>query len=151
MQDHLAKFRHAPDLTEPQRWRNFAARAREKPPRDLMAAIAREFGVITPPGFSDVINDGQPPWSDVTFLRMYRDHPAAAVKHLSDPDGQPPYVLFDVIKSGLFPGRRPNAALWKALAGILPHYQRFGVDGARIDMEDSGSGAQRRSGLLLHG
>ena len=134
VRDHLAKFRHAPNVTQPQRWRNFAARVRERRPRDLVAAIAREFGVITPPGFSDVINDAQPPWSDVTFLRMYRDHPAAAVKHLNDPDSQPPYVLFDVIKSGLFPGRRPNSALWKALAGVLPHYQRFGIDGARIDM-----------------
>ena len=134
VRDHLAKFRHAPSVTDPQRWRNFVARARTKPPRDLVAAVAREFGVITPPGFSDVINDTQPPWSDVTFLRMYRDHPAAAVKHLSDPDGQPPYVLFDVIKSSLFPGCRPSTALWKALAGILPFYQRFGIDGARVDM-----------------
>ncbi len=134
VRDHLARFRHAPNVTTSQRWRKFVAHSRRKPPRDLVAAIAREFGVLTPPGFSDVINDTQPPWSDVTFLRMYQDHPTAALPHLDDPKDQPPYVLFDVIKSSLFPGRRPNSALWKALAGILPYYQRFGIDGARIDM-----------------
>lgn len=134
VRDHIAKFRHPPSVTDPARWRKFIDQARRRPPRDLMAAIGREFGVITPPGFSDCINDPQPPWSDVTFLRMYQDHPPAALKHLDAPRNQPPYVLFDVIKSSLFPGRRPNAGLWKALTGILPYYQRFGVDGARIDM-----------------
>ncbi|MFH0980434.1 MAG: alpha-amylase [Planctomycetota bacterium] len=134
VREHLAQFRHAPGVTDPRRWAAFADRARRRPPRDLLAAIAREFGVITPPGFSDCINDTQPPWSDVTYLRMYLDHPIAAVEHLDDPKNQPPYVLFDVAKASLFPGRRPNLPLWRALAGILPFYQRFGVDGARVDM-----------------
>jgi len=134
VREHIAKFRHAPSVSAPTRWRRFVAQARRKPPRDLVAAIAREFEVITPPGFSDCINDPQPPWSDVTFLRMHRDHPSAALEHLPNPQSQPPYVLFDVIKSSLFPGRRANTGLWKALAGILPYYQRFGIDGARIDM-----------------
>ncbi|MCK4660310.1 MAG: hypothetical protein KAV82_12375, partial [Phycisphaerae bacterium] len=134
VREHLARFRHPPNVTDPQRWGKFVAQMRQKPPRDLLARIGREFGVITPPGFSDVINDTQPPWSDVTFLRMHQDHPAAALKHLDAPGKQPPYVLFDVIKSSLFPGRQPNRTLWKALAGILPYYQRFGIDGARIDM-----------------
>jgi hypothetical protein len=131
---HLAKFRHAPNLTAPARWSHFARQMRQKRPRDLLGAIGREFGVITPPGFSDVINDRQPPWSDVTFLRMYLDHPTAAREHLPDPKAQPPYILFDVIKSSLFPGRRPNRGLWRALADVLPFYQRFGIDGARVDM-----------------
>jgi starch synthase (maltosyl-transferring) len=134
VREHLAQFRPAPNVTAPARWRNFVAAARRRPPDDLLAAIGREFGVITPPGFSDCINDDQPPWSDVTYLRMYLDHPAAAVKHLPDPAAQAPYVLFDVAKASLFPGRRPNTGLWNALAGILPFYQRFGIDGARIDM-----------------
>ncbi|MCP4591213.1 MAG: hypothetical protein GY842_10735 [bacterium] len=131
---HLAKFRHAPSVTDPARWQRFVASARKKPPRNLVAAIAREFGVITPPGFSDVINDTQPPWSDITYLRMFLDHPAAAVKHLRNAKSQPPYVLFDVAKASLCPGRRPNRGLWNAVAGILPFYQRFGIDGARVDM-----------------
>ncbi len=131
---HLARFRHAPNISEPGRWRRFVQRCRIDPPRNLPREIARAFGVITPPGFSDCINDPQPPWSDVTFLRLFLDHPAASAKHLDDPAGQPPYVFTDTIKSSRFPGRRPNRALWKLLADVLPFYQRFGVDGARIDM-----------------
>ena len=134
LQEHLRHFRHAPSVTDPARWRRFASRCRADPPRDLLSAIKREFGVTTPPGFSDVVNDPQPPWSDVTYLRLYLDHPAASVRHLDDASAQPPYVFTDSIKSSLFPGRRPNRALWKTLASILPFYQRFGVDGARVDM-----------------
>ncbi|MCL2330214.1 MAG: alpha-amylase, partial [Phycisphaerae bacterium] len=85
-------------------------------------------------GFSDVINDQQPPWSDVTYFRLYEDHPPEAAELLDEPGRQPPYVLFDTIKSNLFPGRKPIRALWNRIANILPFYQRFGIDGARVDM-----------------
>ncbi|MBN2559607.1 MAG: alpha-amylase [Phycisphaerae bacterium] len=134
IRSHLSKFRDAPIMTAPLRWRRFAARCRAKPPRDLLREVARAFGVITPPGFSDCINDPQPPWSDVTFLRLFLDHPVSSAKHLDDPTKQPPYVFTDTIKASKFPGRRPNRPLWKFLADILPFYQRFGVDGARVDM-----------------
>jgi hypothetical protein len=96
--------------------------------------MARRFGVVTAPGFSDCVNDPQPPWSDVTFLRLFLDHPALSARHLADPARQPPYVFTDTIKSSRFPGRRPNRGLWNLLSEILPFYQRFGVDGARVDM-----------------
>lgn len=131
---HLSAFRHAPNETDPARWRRFVRRCGEGAVKDGMRRVVREFGVIPAPGFSDCINDPQPAWSDVTFLRMFLDHPAASVRHLEDPDRQPPYVFTDTIKSSKFPGRRPNRALWKYLSGILPFYQRFGVDGARVDM-----------------
>jgi len=131
---HLAKFRFAPNITHPAEWKRFAARAKANPPDNLMAAIADRFGVVTPPGFSDVINDPQPPWSDVTYFRLYTDHHPEAAALLDNPDKQPPYVLFDTIKANLFPGRRPNRELWDRIASIIPHYQRFGIDGARVDM-----------------
>lgn len=134
VREHLARFRFAPSVTHPREWRAFAAKARANPPEDLMAAIGERFGVITPPGFSDVINDPQPPWSDVTYFRLYRDHPPESASLLKDPDRQAPYVLFDTIKCNLFPGREPNRPLWDRIAGILPFYQRFGIDGARVDM-----------------
>lgn len=134
MRGHLAKFRFAPNVTAPAQWRQFVRRMRAAPPRHLLAEIAREFGVITPPGFSDIVNDRQPPWSDVTFLRLFRDHPRAVVPHLDDAERQPPYVFSEVIKASHFPGGKPNRELWRQLANILPFYQRFGVDGARIDM-----------------
>ncbi len=131
---HLAKFCFPPSVTSPQRWRNFAAAMKRRPPKDLLAETAKTFGVITPPGFSDVINDLQPPWSDVTYLRLFEDHPAACAKHLPEPAAQPPYVLYDTAKASLFEGLVPHQELWNRLADIIPFYQKFGVDGARVDM-----------------
>jgi len=66
----------------------------------------KTFGVITPPGFSDWLNDPQPTWDDVTFYRLFLDHPDVAKPFVGD--DQPPYVLFDVIKASRFPGSKPN-------------------------------------------
>jgi len=134
LQRHLARFRPAPNVAAPERWARFAQRCRAEPPRDLLGEIARGFGVVTPPGFSDVMNDPQPPWTDVTFLRLYLDHPTASTPHLHAPGQQPPYVFTDTIKASKFPGRHPNLPLWRMLADVLPFYQQFGVDGARVDM-----------------
>lgn len=131
---HLAKFRWAPNIADPQGWRRFAARCRAQETPDVLRGIIREFGMVTPPGFSDVVNDPQPPWSDVTFLRLFQDHPIASARHIPAPAEQPPYVLTDTIKASVFPGRKPNLPLWRFLSNILPYYQRFGVDGARVDM-----------------
>jgi len=91
------------------------------------------FGVITPPGFSDWLNDPQPTWDDVTFYRLFLDHPDVAKPFVGD--DQPPYVLFDVIKASRFPGSKPNGELWDYLSGIFAYYiERFDIDGARIDM-----------------
>ncbi len=131
---HREQFRFAPNVDEPVRWKRFAMAWRRKPRANLLQAIKREFGVVTAPGFSDVVNDPQPPWSDVTYLRLYLDHPKVSVPHLSDPTVQPPYAFTDSIKASLFPGNRPNYELWEMLSGVLPHYQKLGVDGARVDM-----------------
>jgi starch synthase (maltosyl-transferring) len=96
--------------------------------------IGKTFGVVTPPGFSDVVNDVQPPWSDVTYLRLFEDHPVAAIPHLRDAKNQPPYVLHDTAKASMYGGKKPQRKLWDRLASILPFYQKFGVDGARVDM-----------------
>ena len=134
MRRHLAHFRFAPNTSDPEKWKQFVRQCRTKPPQDLLAEITRRFGLTTPPGFSDVVNDPQPPWSDVTFLRLFLDHPTASARHLHDPAAQPPYVFTDTIKASIFPGRKPNLPLWRTLSDILPFYQRFGIDGARVDM-----------------
>ena len=72
---HLKKFRFAPNVTAPGKWSNFVRQAKKRPPTNLLKEIATHFGVVTPPGFSDCVNDPQPPWSDVTYLRMFMDHP----------------------------------------------------------------------------
>lgn len=85
--------------------------------------------VRIPGAFTDWPLQGkQPPWTDVTYLRLY-DHPAynyMAYNTLRMYDAelaQPQYVVED---------------LWEAIAGILPFYQETcGIDGAMIDMGHS--------------
>lgn len=134
VRDYLSMFRHPPSVTHPKQWQDFAAKAKVKAPQNLLREIARQFGVTVPPAFSDVVNDPQPPWTDVTYLRLFADHPVQSARQLPDPKQQPPYVLFDTIKANVFEGKKPNRTLWDKIAGILPFYQRFGVDGARVDM-----------------
>ncbi|MBU1144607.1 MAG: alpha-amylase [Firmicutes bacterium] len=101
---------------------------------DLSVLIEKNFNLRIAPAFSDHINDVQPPWTDVTFFRMFLDHPAETAKYLKDKT-TPPYILFDSIKANLFPGKIPNTALWDTLSNIIPYYQnKYGIDGARIDM-----------------
>jgi hypothetical protein len=101
---------------------------------NLVENIEKAFDLKIAPAFSDHINDVQPPWTDVTFFRMFMDHPEDNYKYLENKDANP-YILFDTIKSNLFPGKIPNKELWDKLANIIPHYQNtYGIDGARIDM-----------------
>lgn len=128
---HLSLFRPSPERIAPERWINFVKANRGK--KEFLEDLVAEFGVITPPGFSDWINDNQPTWDDITFLRLYRDHPVQSKKYVSG--NQPPYVLFDVIKSSFFPGAEPAEDLWESIESIMPFYnENFGVDGARLDM-----------------
>ncbi len=103
-------------------------------PGSIAKNIEKAFDLRIAPAFSDHINDVQPPWTDVTFFRMFLDHPKDNVKYLKKKSVHP-YILFDTIKSNLFPGKVPNMDLWNKLAHIVPHFQKtFGIDGARIDM-----------------
>lgn len=125
---HLGKFTLSPDKIDPEKWEKV-----KHMEGSVLSNIAKEFGIITPPGFSDWVNDPQPTWDDATFLRLYLDHPALSQRYISK--DQPPYVLFDVVKSSKFPGNEPNMPLWEYLSDIIPTYQkRYGIDGARIDM-----------------
>jgi len=70
-------------------------------------------------------DDTQPPWTDVTYLRLY-DHPDFN------------YIAYNTLR--MYDSRlaRPEHAvepLWEHIVGILPHYQwSFGIDGVMIDM-----------------
>ncbi len=100
---------------------------------NFLDEIEKAFNLTVAPAFSDNINDEQPPWSDVTFFRLYFDHPKKAKPYLEK--DVPPYILFDTIKSNLYPGEKPNKALWETIANVIPHFQKtYGIDGARIDM-----------------
>ena len=130
---HLASFMENPRDANPARWAELQAVLEDNPQQGVMATVQQWFGLTVAPAFSDQINDPQPAWNDVTFFRMYLDHPVAAVPFLDREYA--PYILFDVIKANLFQGKVRNEPLWELLAGIIPYYQeQFGIDGARIDM-----------------
>ena len=79
-----------------------------------------------PGAFADwPIDDTQPPWGDVTYLRLY-DHPDFN------------YIAYNTIRmydtAFAIPENRVEP-LWDYITNIIPHYQSaFGVDGAMIDM-----------------
>jgi hypothetical protein len=70
-------------------------------------------------------DDPQPPWGDVTYLRLY-----------AHPDFN--YIAYNTVRMYDRRLARPEHAvepLWERIVGILPHYQRaFGIDGVMIDM-----------------
>ncbi len=126
---YLAQFTWSPDRIDPDRW----AAVRVSADGDLLGAIEDEFGITTAPGFSPVINDQQPPWTDATYLRFYRDNAAQVGKYVAD--GQAPFVMQDSASLSKYPGGKPTEELWRYVEGVMPHYStHFGIDGARIDM-----------------
>ncbi len=130
---HINMFQYNPKEQDEVKWSKLVKDVSEGKGSAVELA-EKYFDLTIAPAFSDHINDVQPPWTDVTFFRMYLDHPAATSSFLNDLE-IPPFILFDSIKANLFPGKIVNTGLWDALADIIPHYQRnFGIDGARVDM-----------------
>ncbi len=70
-------------------------------------------------------DDSQPPWGDVTYLKMY-DHPDFN------------YIAYNTIRmydERLARKEHVNSALWERISEIIPHYQKeCGIDGVMIDM-----------------
>lgn len=70
-------------------------------------------------------DDSQPPWGDVTYLKMY-DHPDFN------------YIAYNTIRTydtRLAQPGHVNRTLWERIVNIIPYYQRtFGIDGVMIDM-----------------
>lgn len=128
----LEQFSFDPKTIDPEKYENVVERANKKH-LDLLNEIEKEYGLTVACAFSDQVNDPQPVWSDVTFLRMYLDHPKLAKKYIDEK--QAPYILFDVAKSNLHPGEKENRELWDTIINFIPFYQnQYGIDGVRIDM-----------------
>lgn len=136
---HIRKFTHDPKTIDPEKFERIQKQFKENPQGYFSDLIKAEFGVQVAPAFSDMVNDTQPPWTDITFFRMYLDHPVESKreleKHFDDAESVPPYILYDTIKCNWYQGLQPNVELWETLSDIIPYYQKqFGIDGARIDM-----------------
>jgi glycosidase len=75
-------------------------------------------------------DDNQPPWGDVTYLRMYEDENAA------QPEFN--YIAYNTIRmydNALAQDDLANKSLWKKLRELVPSYQeRYAIDGVMVDM-----------------
>jgi hypothetical protein len=101
--------------------------------RDVVLEQGRYVGTLPngqrvkiPGAFADwPPDDNQPPWGDVTYLRMY-EHPDFN------------YIAYNTIRmydSRLSAPSSVNRALWDHIVGIIPYYQKkFRIDGVMIDM-----------------
>jgi glycosidase len=75
-------------------------------------------------------DDLQPPWTDVTYLRLFNYDYSA--------DNNFNYIAYNTIRyydPRLAKPENRNEGLWQTISDIIPHYQKkFGIDGAMIDM-----------------
>lgn len=128
----LRKFSPPPNELHPILWQQLKERA-AKTGDELLTLVEQEMGITTAPAHSDWINDVQPIWTDITFLRLYKDF-SPQVRHLISSD-QAPYVLFDTIKCNDYPGEEPNQELWDVLEeAVRFNLEKYGIDGFRIDI-----------------
>ena len=91
-----------------------------------IGTLADGTRVRIPGAFADwPPDDLQPPWTDVTYLRLY-DHPDFN------------YIAYNTVRMYDETLAQPSnrvEPLWEQIIGILPYYQRnFGIDGVMIDM-----------------
>lgn len=92
---------------------------------------SEKFNVRIPGAFADwPPDDNQPPWGDVTYLRMYRDEDA------DKPEFN--YIAYNTIRmydTNLARPELANESLWQTIEELIPTYQReYGIDGVMVDM-----------------
>ncbi|HIW32800.1 MAG TPA: alpha-amylase [Candidatus Paenibacillus intestinavium] len=128
----LEKFSLPPNELHTELWERLKLQAKNSG-EELLELVEREMAITTAPAHSDWINDVQPIWTDITFLRLYSDF-SPWVRELI-PTDQAPYVLFDTIKCNYYPAEQPNRELWDLLIeGIRYNLNTYKVDGFRIDI-----------------
>jgi hypothetical protein len=94
-------------------------------------AKTKEGELIIPGAFADwPPDDIQPPWSDVTYLRMF-NHPYNKEENYN-------YIAYNTIRyydPEYAVSDNANNDLWTMIDNIIPYYQQeFGIDGVMIDM-----------------
>ncbi len=135
VREHIKKFKPNPKELDLKKWNHLVNQYKANPQGEILDLVQREFGLTIAPAFSDRINDPQPAWSDVTFFRLYLDHPSSSLPYLKKLEDVHPYILYDVAKASYNPGKVVNQPLWDTLTEIIPYFiNEFKIDGARIDM-----------------
>lgn len=104
-----------------------------EPPQTVEQRNGRYIGITheqrlcrIPGAFADwPPQDTQPPWNDVTYLKLYT-HPRYN------------YIAYNTVRmydASLAKPEYINRPLWDRITGIIPYYQdAFGIDGVMIDM-----------------
>jgi glycosidase len=99
--------------------------------KGICPETGQSVDVRVPGAFADwPPDDNQPPWGDVTYLRMYRD------ENPEKPEFN--YIAYNTIR--MYDNRlaRPglaNESLWFSIEQLIPTYQReYGIDGVMVDM-----------------
>lgn len=91
----------------------------------------KTYSVRIPGAFADwPPDDNQPPWGDVTYLRMYKDSDPKAPKFN--------YIAYNTIRMYDKELAKPELAsteLWNTIINLVPTYQaKYGIDGVMVDM-----------------
>lgn len=143
IKEHLLKFTYPPNQIDSKKWEEIKERS-FRTGENILNMIEKVYGITTVPGFSNMLNDPQPPWLDVTYLKFYFDlHKEArdCLKGNRGPFaedsfyGYAPFILQDGACSNRYRGKEINQELWDYIIGVIPYYQEaFAIDGARIDM-----------------
>ncbi len=95
----------------------------------IKGVISASKSAKIPSAFADwPPDDNQPPWSDVTYLKLYT-HPEFN------------YIAYNTVRmyeDSLLESETENKKLWEFLTDIIPYYiEKFDIDGAMIDMGHS--------------
>jgi hypothetical protein len=132
LKNYLSSFVRNPRETDAKKWESLVRRQKQTG-ENILDLIADKFGMTTLPAFSDVLNDTQPKWTDVTYLRFYFEPHEKAAAYIDA--NQPPYIMQDGVKLNLYPGKDANIGVFRFIADVVPSYQtQYGIDGARLDM-----------------
>ena len=132
LKKYLSQFRKAPNEIDEYKWKQLLER-HKKTGENILDLVESYFHLTTAPAFSDTLNDTQPAWTDVTYIKFYMDKNDVAKKYVGD--DVPPYILQDGVKLSIFPAKDKIQEMWDYVAGVIPYYQdEFMIDGARVDM-----------------
>ncbi len=130
--EYKEQFTFPPNVLDKAKWDAVVKKHKEKG-ENILKLVENEFGITTMPGFSNVLNDPQPPWKDVTYPKFYFDSHKKVVKYI-DPSS-PDFLMQDGVSLNKYHGSTKNVELWSYIEGVIPYYQQnYGIDGARIDM-----------------
>ncbi|MBI2252960.1 MAG: alpha-amylase [Armatimonadetes bacterium] len=97
--------------------------------RTLDPETHKKIKVKIPGAFADwPPDDTQPPWTDVTYLRMYIEKENPKFNYMA-------YNTIRMYDQNLAKTENANFPLWEKIKRVIPYYQEeFQIDGVMIDM-----------------